>query len=80
MIPQSILDMINDATQKAYILATLEYIKEECKRNEEFCSGCLFYTKDEMSSCFFNSLYHEGVVPEEWDIEKLEKMLKGECQ
>lgn len=79
MTPQSILDMINDATQNAYILTTLEYIKAKCKSNTEYCKDCPFYL--DMSGqldCFFNNHYHEGTVPEEWDLKALERRLNDE--
>lgn len=78
MIPQSILDMLNDATEKATILTALEYIKNECNSHVEFCKGCPFYVdKNGNLSCFFNNGF-DGVTPDEWDLEKLEKILKGE--
>lgn len=78
MMPQSILDMINDATKKAYILTALEYIQNECKSHTDFCKGCLFFVgKPKQKKCFFNFTY-TGSEPDEWDLEELEKILKGE--
>lgn len=86
MIPQSILDMINDATKKAYILTTLEYIKEECESHpEEYddddtpttCWNCPFYSKDE-DGCFFHVGIVEAKIPQEWDLKELERRLSDD--
>ena len=79
MIPQSILDMINDATKTVYILTALEYIKEECKNNAECCKGCSFYLdRGGQLYCFFSNYYHEGPLPEEWDLKELERRLQND--
>lgn len=87
MIPKSVLDMINDATKRAYILTALGYIKEECKKhgdnvydeNDEpiTCLKCPFYT-DIFMGCFFANTFYDAKIPEEWDLDFLEKKLKGE--
>ena len=86
MIPHSILDMINDATKKAYILTALEYIKKECEAHsddnadekgiKDVCEGCPFNGIDDW--CFFQAPYFEGKTPEEWDLDKLTENLKKE--
>lgn len=87
MIPKSILDMINYANEKAYILTALEYIQKECKsHSEEYdendfpigCKNCPFYASDySLDSCFFSDGY-DSKIPEEWNLEELERKLKGE--
>ena len=79
MIPKSVLDMINEATEKAHIITALEYIKKECVSNTEYCNKCPFYIDNSgMRTCFFNSSCY-GTVPMEWNLEKLSKKLsKGE--
>lgn len=86
-IPNSILNMINDATKKAYIITALGYIKEECNKhpdneyNEDdepiTCLKCPFCT-DRYEGCFFKSSFNDAKIPEEWDLDLLEKKLKGE--
>lgn len=82
MISQSILDMINDATGKAYILTALEYAQNECKSHADFCKGCfLFVGENKQKHCFFTATYFNGSTPEEWDLDELtENFKKGECQ
>lgn len=84
-IPKSVLDMINDATKKAYILTTLEYIQKECKsHSEEYddndnpisCQKCPFCMSD-YGDCFFIAGW-DGKIPEEWNIDALSEKLKGE--
>lgn len=86
MIPQSIMDMINEATKTAYILTTLEYIKAECESHpEEYdeddtpisCWKCPFYSKDE-DSCFFHVGMVEAKIPSEWDLKELERRLQND--
>lgn len=83
MIPQSILNMINDTTKKAYILTALEYIKKECEgHSEEYdendfpigCKNCIFCV-DDAKNCFFNAGW-DGTIPEEWDLSKLKEILE----
>lgn len=84
MLPQSVLNMLNDATEKAYILTTLEFIKKECESHSDseadddeipdVCTGCIFAQDDGL--CFF-SMKFEGKIPEEWDIDALSEKMKG---
>lgn len=83
MIPKSVLDMLNDTTNKAYILTALELIKKECKsHSEEYdendfpigCNNCIFHISD-VKNCFFNAGW-DGTIPEEWNLEDLERRMK----
>lgn len=78
MIPQSILDMINEATKKAYVLTTLEYIRDECKSHADFCKGCPFFVGEpKQKKCFFNFTY-TGTEPDQWDLDELKEIIEKE--
>lgn len=63
--------------EKEIMLIVLKAIKLSCRNNEN-CAGCPFNLVDFYGEhCMFaGDNFDEGVNPEEWDLEELEKEIK----